>query len=279
MPKWRNGSTFGPGRRVPLDRERRARFVWLVREDRRHGRLSATGEDVGIELVKVLGHDGQLDPSHDTLAVRCGCDARTVRRTLKRLKEMGRVTWERRLRRDVRTGWRAEQTSNAYVLCPESCGGHSVRAARSRFSSKRRSAPQTTKQADREARENAARQLRTMGFPVPDKLISATIESGRWIAGKARGSEGRKDRGNAACVRSVRRPWSPRATPPGVRSLRPEGSLILAGSSWKNRVTLVPPPFGVICHPSRDKNVTPPPASGGEMDALGPPLAACPSTA
>ena len=68
MPKWRRASTFGTGRQVPLDRNQRARFIWLIRADRRQGRLSASGEDVAIELVKLLGEDGRLDPSHTTLA-------------------------------------------------------------------------------------------------------------------------------------------------------------------------------------------------------------------
>ncbi len=57
MPRWRRASTFGTGRQVPLDRNARARFIWLVRADRRQGRLSASGEDVAIELVKLLGKD------------------------------------------------------------------------------------------------------------------------------------------------------------------------------------------------------------------------------
>lgn len=84
MPKWRKPSIFGPGHRMPLDRNQLARFVWLVRNDRRHGRLSATGEDVAIELVKMLGDDGRLDPNHATISDRVGCDISTTRRCLKR---------------------------------------------------------------------------------------------------------------------------------------------------------------------------------------------------
>lgn len=90
MPKWRKPSVFGPGRRVPIDRNQLARFVWLVRNDRRYGRLSATGEDVAIELVKMLGDDDQAalpaliaagrgDAPVTELRFRCGaCGSRTT---------------------------------------------------------------------------------------------------------------------------------------------------------------------------------------------------------
>jgi len=119
--RFRNASIFGQGRRAPLDRNARARFIWLIKQDRRHGRLSATGEDVGLELVKMLGEDGRLDPSHETIRDRVGCALSTVRAQLNRLRDLGRITWERRLRRDSGTGWRAEQTSNAYVLLACAC--------------------------------------------------------------------------------------------------------------------------------------------------------------
>jgi DNA-binding GntR family transcriptional regulator len=57
--------------------------------------------------------DGQLDPSHDTIADDVGCCARTVRRALAALKALGLVMWQCRL---VRAGWRVAQTSNAYLL-------------------------------------------------------------------------------------------------------------------------------------------------------------------
>ena len=163
MPKWRKDSTFGAGRQVPLDRNARARFIWLVRADRRHGRLSASGEDVAMELVKMLGEDGRLDPSHATLAARIGCHVATVGRSLERLRELGRLTWERRLRRDVGTGWRAEQTSNAYALCP-ACDTHPARVER--LARSKKEAPQGIGPAETEF-ESAARQLRAIGFPVP----------------------------------------------------------------------------------------------------------------
>ena len=143
---FRNASIFGDGRRAPLDRNARARFIWLIRQDRRCGRLSATGEDVGLELVKMLGKDGHLDPSHETIRERVGCRAvSTVQESLNRLRDLGRVTWQRRLRRDSSTGWRAAQTSNAYVLRAGACDTDPPAGVKS--SSKERSAPRTKRTA------------------------------------------------------------------------------------------------------------------------------------
>ncbi len=163
MPKWRRTSTFGAGRQVPLDRNARARFIWLVRADRRQGRLSASGEDVAIELVKLLGEDGRLDPSHATIAARVGCHVATARRCLDRLRQLGRLTWERRLRRDQGTSWRTEQASNAYALC-HACDTHPARVEK--LIESKKGALRRGEQAETEF-ESAARQLRAIGFPVP----------------------------------------------------------------------------------------------------------------
>jgi hypothetical protein len=61
----------------------------------------------------MLGHDGRLDPSHATIAARARVSIATVIRALAQLRALGFLTWVRRL---VRTAWRAEQTSSAYVL-------------------------------------------------------------------------------------------------------------------------------------------------------------------
>jgi hypothetical protein len=85
--------------------------------------------------LKRLGADGQCDPTHDTLAGDAGCKSGTVRRALDTLKGLGLVLWVTRL---VRAGWRAAQTSNAYLLTigdpasmpAVSCGGQRVRQTR-----------------------------------------------------------------------------------------------------------------------------------------------------
>jgi hypothetical protein len=154
---WRRDSLFGAGPRRPLDREQRARFRFLLNAHRRVGRLTRAGKDVGEALVKRLGVDGQLDPSHDTLAGDAGCSDRTVRRALDAMKALGLVIWQRRL---VRTGWRTEQTSNAYLLAltenpppiqPVRCGGHSVRQTRSDMIHNSMSMPSAAEVAEAQA--------------------------------------------------------------------------------------------------------------------------------
>lgn len=110
---WHRGSLFGAGPRRPLDRNQRARFRYLLNAHARANRLPAKQEKVGLALLKRLGVDGQCDPTKATLADDVGCDMSTVERATKRMRELGLLTWQRRL---VRSGWRTEQTSNAYVL-------------------------------------------------------------------------------------------------------------------------------------------------------------------
>lgn len=135
---WHRHSVFGDGPRRPLDREQRARFRFLINAHRRAHRLTPHAELVGNALLKRLGVDGQCDPSHQTLAGDAACDERTVRRALDRLKALGMVRWVNRI---VRDGWRAAQTSNAYLLAPSEvanppagrarrCAGHSARQTR-----------------------------------------------------------------------------------------------------------------------------------------------------
>lgn len=132
---WHAGSLFGAGPRRPLDRN--ARRLWLAIADnaRRAGHLTALHLETARALLRRLSVDGQLDPAHATIARDAGCSERTVRRALAALADLGLLRWQRRL---VRTGWRAEQTSNAYeILIPDrpptaptprpTCGGQAGR--------------------------------------------------------------------------------------------------------------------------------------------------------
>jgi len=131
---WHRGSVFGDGYRRPLDREKRARFRYLLNAWHRGGRLTRAARDVGEALLRRLGTDGQCDPCHATLANDAGCCDRTVRRATSSMRDLGLLRWQTRL---VRAGWRAEQTSNAYELVPAlaappvlpraRCGGQNVR--------------------------------------------------------------------------------------------------------------------------------------------------------
>ena len=151
---------FGDGRRVPLDREKRARFRFLLSAHRRARRLTPTAELVGTALLKRLGADGQCDPAHATLAADVGCSARTVGRATAAMRDLGLLRWQQRL---IRADWRAEQTSNAYELVPTAvppvphCGGQNGRETRrDRFI-----------EEDAAARASATQQLLALGFPVP----------------------------------------------------------------------------------------------------------------
>ena len=121
LNRWHKASIFGPGPRQPLDREQRARFRFLCRAHRGANRLTANDVAVAEVLVSALGDDSQLDPSHATIAQRALVHIATVKRALARLQRLGLVSWVRRLVRGPDTGWRAEQTSNAYVLRVPSC--------------------------------------------------------------------------------------------------------------------------------------------------------------
>src|SRR3954464_8326388 len=75
--------------------------------------------DIGLALLKRLGTTGRCDPSHATLAADAGCkSAKTAERATAALKALGLLTWVRQLVRSSGTSWRAEQTSNQYVLVP-----------------------------------------------------------------------------------------------------------------------------------------------------------------
>lgn len=114
--RWHRDSLFTAGPRRPLSRDERR--VWLARADlaRRRGLVTALHVEVGRALLRRLGVDGRLDPSHETIATDAGCSSRTVQRALRRLADAGLLTWQRRL---VRAGWRCEQASNAYALVPD----------------------------------------------------------------------------------------------------------------------------------------------------------------
>ena len=67
-------------------------------------------------LLHLLGDDGRCDPGIDMIARLAGFGRSAVIEGLARLRRLGFLAWTRRLVRDAATGWRAEQTSNAYAL-------------------------------------------------------------------------------------------------------------------------------------------------------------------
>ena len=168
MPKWKSDSVFGDGPRVPLDRERRAVFRarLTMRAYRRPGRLTQTAVAVGRVLLNMLGQDGRLDPSIATLAHLIAASKSTVVEALDRLRACGFLTWTRRLVRDAKSGWRCEQTSNAYLLTvPGACDTGFASQVIPR-ASKALGTVRTPRAglSDQDARESAAAQLTALGF-------------------------------------------------------------------------------------------------------------------
>ncbi len=121
MPTFRRDSIFGDGPRARLDREQRAVFKAKLRMQRRRNRITHTAEKVGLAMADMLGADGRLDPSIDTLAARTGCARSAVADGLNRLEDFKFLTRQRRLVRNQAGGWRCSQTSNAYVLLVPVC--------------------------------------------------------------------------------------------------------------------------------------------------------------
>jgi hypothetical protein len=116
---WHRGSVFGDGPRQPLNRDDRARYKFLLKAHFDAGRITRAYRDIGLVLLKHLGSTGRCDPSHATLAADAGCKtSKTAERATAALKALGLLSWARRLVRTPATGWRAEQTSNQYVLVP-----------------------------------------------------------------------------------------------------------------------------------------------------------------
>ena len=159
MPnRWRNGSIFGLGLRAPLCRESRAQYKAKLLIQRRPGRLTIAAAQVGRVLVDMLGRDGRLDPALETIAAKARVSISTVKRSLAQLRAAGFLTWTRRLIRCAAGGWRTEQTSNAYILTVPACEAQIELAVMKRRISKGRQLSD---------KENAARQLLTLGATVP----------------------------------------------------------------------------------------------------------------
>lgn len=164
MPKWRKDSVFGTGPRVPLDREQRAVFRAKLMLNRRPGRLTISAAAIGRIMLDMMGQDGRLDPCHATLATLARVDVATVKRALERLQACGFIEWTRRLVRSAATGWRVEQTSNAYVLRVPATEAHFARPVKNLRFKKQAANSDTSWQMQC---ERAAAGLRALGFPIP----------------------------------------------------------------------------------------------------------------
>lgn len=89
--------------------------TWNARceQEFRAGNFTRTYRDVHKALLTFEGRNGELFPSHATLAQRADCDERSVRRALVEGQRVGMVHWMRRRRGGRGRRWR---TSNRYFL-------------------------------------------------------------------------------------------------------------------------------------------------------------------
>ena len=82
--------------------------IWL---EYRAGNLTRAYRDVLLTLHTFRGIGGAAWPSHETLAARARCCAKTVGRALAVAQGLGLVSW---VERRVRAGWRWLRSSNLY---------------------------------------------------------------------------------------------------------------------------------------------------------------------
>jgi hypothetical protein len=68
---------------------------------------------IALAMERMLGDDGQLDPTYETIAAESGVPLRTMARKLQHLRQVGLLNWQRRL---VTEDGHTRQTSNAYEL-------------------------------------------------------------------------------------------------------------------------------------------------------------------
>jgi len=117
---------FTNGRQTPIDRNDRARVMFLARAARRNGLLTRAAVDILAALLFVFANlrDGRCFPSYARIAEAAGCAERTVGRCLPDLEAAGFISWRHRIRRAREyvaglagigaTDWRVMRTSNVY---------------------------------------------------------------------------------------------------------------------------------------------------------------------
>ncbi len=124
---------FTDGRKRPVDRNDRARLLFLAKAARRRGELTRAAVEVFEALLYRFANlkDGRCFPSYARLATAAGCAERTVGRVLPALEATGLISWVHRLRRLCEpvegglagigaTDWRVVRTSNSYSF-PLAC--------------------------------------------------------------------------------------------------------------------------------------------------------------
>jgi hypothetical protein len=131
----RREKVFGPGPRVPLDRNAKTRVKEMARALLRK---TEAGRHYGVVTAKALAvldallwgfhnaKDGRCDPSYEAIAKRADCARSTVSLAIKALELAGVLSWVNRIIRERDherdlfghwvTRWRITRTSNAYLF-------------------------------------------------------------------------------------------------------------------------------------------------------------------
>ena len=122
----RRAKLFTDGRQTPVDRNARARGMFLAHAARRRGEITRAAVDIFHALLFKFANlgDGRCFPSYKRIAEAAGCVERTVGNCLPDLEAAGLLTWVNRIQR-VRervaglgglwaSVWRVIRTSNAY---------------------------------------------------------------------------------------------------------------------------------------------------------------------
>jgi hypothetical protein len=127
----RRDKVFGPGPRVPLDREAKVRVAAFARgwnaRHRRPGQHRGPLTRATMEVLEALlwgfhnAASGACFPSYEAIAGKAECCRDTVHEAIKALAVAGVLSWVNRIvRQRVRDGgssrWRVLRTSNAYAF-------------------------------------------------------------------------------------------------------------------------------------------------------------------
>ena len=112
--RFHHDSEHGPGPRERLDHGQRLDWRRRIERSACADRITKAAWKVALALERMLGGDGQLDPSYETIAAAGNVGRASVKRALDQLRDLGLLAWTRRLVTD-RHG-RTRQTSNAYRL-------------------------------------------------------------------------------------------------------------------------------------------------------------------
>ena len=112
---WRRRSAFGSGPRRPLTLKERGQLLDEAEALIRQGELVWNDYGVLTALLRSISPGGWCGPNHKTIAREAGVSERSVRRALSKLRALGIVGWQNRLKR-AGTGWRGEQGANVYVF-------------------------------------------------------------------------------------------------------------------------------------------------------------------